>query len=221
MVDVTNAYLAATAAAATGSALRPRPIDYSALTGAALRGVGPDVVFRRPQMVLNYQMSRGASFSRALEAGGTRLRSLAATNLQLAKTHTVAAQGKAEFYRRVLTGNENCALCVIASTQRYRMGALLPIHPGCDCGEEEIHGQPAQVIDRELLDATHAEIAEKFGDSDLWAQDLGIDKRDAQGRPLSDYTDLIITRQHGELGPVLAWRKDHHRGPAEAARLAS
>lgn len=221
MVDQTVAYLAATDAVSTGAAFRPRPADYREFTGSALRGVDPDEVFRRPQMVLNYQLSKGKPLAAAVEAGANRLGSLATTNVQLAKTRTVAKRGTTDFYRRVLTGNENCALCVIASTQRYRMGGLAPIHPGCDCDWETLSGQPAQVIDRALLDHTHAEIAEKFADSDLWAQDLGIDKRDAKDRPLSDYTDLITTRQHGELGPVLAWRKDHFRGPAETARLTS
>lgn len=215
MVDLTNAYVASAEAAATGESFRPRPVDYTALTGAALRGEDPSALFMRPQMVVNYQLSRGASRTLAVKAGVTRLRSLAATNVQLAKTKTFAAQGTADYYRRVLTGDENCALCVIASTQRYRMGALLPIHPGCDCSEEGVYGQPSQVIDRTLLDNTHAEIAERLGDSDLWAKDLGIGKKDR----LSDYTELIVTRQHGELGPVLAWRSEHFRDAAEAAGL--
>lgn len=221
MVDQTTAYTAATRAVATGRPFRPPTPDYRDTTGTALRGVEPDELFRRPQKVLNYQLSIGATVAAAVTAGGRRLSSLATTNVQLAKTRTIAKQGTTDFYRRVLTGNENCALCVIASTQRYRMGGLAPIHPGCDCDWEELHGQPPLVIDQELLNHTHAAIAEKFGDSDLWAQDLGLGKRDAKDRPVSDYTELIITRQHGELGPVLSWRKDHFRGPAEAAALAN
>lgn len=222
MVETTNAYLASVASTAAGTSFRPPTIRYQDLTGAALRGVDPAEVFRRPQMVMNYRLSKGASLSDAIDAGANRLRSLGATNLQLAKTKTVAAQGTAPFYRRVLTGSENCALCVIASTQRYRRGKLAPIHPGCDCGIEEIiDAQAPHVIQPALLEQTHREIDSRLGGSDRSAQDLGRGKTDSRGRPLSDFTDLIVVRQHGELGNLLAWRSDHFRGPSEAANLAA
>lgn len=222
MVDLTIAYIGSVESAVAGKPFRPATPRYQFLSGAALRGVEPTEVFMRPQMVVNFQLSKGKTLTDAAAAGQRRLRSLAATNVQLAKRDTVAAHGKGSFYRRVLTGAENCALCVIASTQRYRRGQLAPIHPGCDCGIEEIiDAQPAHVIDSTLLEATHTEIAAQLVRTDRSAFDLGIDKRDASGRPLSDFTDLIVTRQHGELGPVLAWRRDHFRGPAAAELLAS
>lgn len=222
MVDLTNSHLAAVTSVSTGSAFRPAPVAYSQLTGEALRGVAPSIVFARPQMVLNWSLSKGKTLTQAIASGEDRLRSLAGTNLQLAKRNTVAKQGRARFYRRVLTGAENCAMCVIASTQRYRMGALMPIHPGCDCGEEEIiDGFPPRVIEPELLEETHLQVARFTGVSELSARDLGLNKTTAKGRPVSDYTELIITRQHGELGPVLAWRSDKFRGATEAGDLAA
>lgn len=220
MVETTSAYLAAVQSTADGTRFLQPSIPYRDLTGAALRGVEPSVLYRRPQMVVNYRISKGDSLTEAVRAGGYRLRSITASNLQLAKTRTVAKLGTAQFYRRVLTGRENCALCVVASTQRYRRGSLMPIHPGCDCGCEPIvAAQPPQVIDKALLEQTHAEIAGKLGGTDRAALDLDQRKRDVAGRPLSDFTDLIVTRQHGELGSVLAWRGDHFRDAAEAASL--
>lgn len=224
IVDETVAHLAAVSAAATATTFRPAVPRYQDVTGARLRGVDPSVVFMRPQAVLNNAIAEGKSLTAAVTAGETRLRSLGATNLQLAKRDTVAAYGRAPFYRRVLTGGENCALCVIASTQRYRTGSLMPIHPGCDCGEEEIvDGQPPHVIDPELLNTTHAEIERRLGATDRGAFDLalGVEKSTASGKRVSDFTELIVTRQHGELGPVLTWRSDHFRDAAEAAALAS
>lgn len=224
MVDATIAHLAATSSAAAGSAFRPARPRYQDLTGAALRGVDPSEVFMRPQMVLNDALAKGKSLTTAVTMGERRLLSLGSTNLQLAKRDTVAAAGKGKFYRRVLTGSENCALCVIASTQRYRQGSLMPIHPGCDCGEEEIiEGLPPQVIDPALLEMTHAAIERRVGGTDRNAFDLalGVEKRTASGKRISDFTELIATRQHGELGPVLTWRSDHFRDAAEAASLAS
>lgn len=224
MVDATSAHLTAVQTAATGATVRAAIPPYRNLTGAALRGVDPAEVFRRPQMVLNNALAKGKSLTAAVTAGEKRLRSLGATNLQLAKRDTVAALGRAPFNRRVLTGAENCSLCVIASTQRYRMGSLMPIHPGCDCGEEEIvDGQPAHVIDPALLESTHTEIDRRIGatDRNAFDLDLGITKTTSSGRRISDFTELIVTRQHGELGPTLAWRSDHFRDTAEAAALAS
>lgn len=224
MVDSTVASLASVSSAATGAVFRPATPRYQDLTGAALRGVDPTEVFRRPQAVLNNALASGKSLTEAVGAGEKRLRSLASTNLQLAKRDTVAAAGRAPFYRRVLTGAENCSMCVIASTQRYRMGSLMPIHPGCDCGEEEIiGGMPAQVIDPALLESTHAEIDRRVGatDRNAFDLDLGVTKTTGSGRRISDFTELIVTRPHGELGPVLTWRSDHFRDAAEAAGLAA
>src|SRR3546814_20025523 len=99
MVDQTNACLAATQAAVAGAAFRPAAPRYSELTGEALRGVTHAELVERSQMVLNYTLSAGGSLAEAVRAGGNRLRSIAATNLQLAKTHTAARMGRAQIGR--------------------------------------------------------------------------------------------------------------------------
>lgn len=220
IADITNTYVASVEAASTGAIVRPAPVAYAAVTGAVLRGVEPSVVFRRPQMVMNHAIASGKTVSEAVAAGSRRARSLATTNLQLSRTHTAAKQTKFPYFRRVLTGAENCAMCAIASTKRFTRGNLMPIHPGCDCGVEPIiEAQPPPVIDPDFLESIHKDIESHLGFSDRGARDLGIGKTDARGRPLSDYTDLIITRNHGELGPTLSWRGDHFRGASEAAEL--
>uniref|UniRef100_UPI001D0D1143 hypothetical protein n=1 Tax=Klebsiella pneumoniae TaxID=573 RepID=UPI001D0D1143 len=84
------------------------------------------------------------------------------TDLQLAKTHQARSsfnRSGVQFYRRVLTGNENCALCVIASTMRYRKNSLMPIHPGCDCDIDVIPpGMDFDTISTELLNETHDQV---------------------------------------------------------------
>ena len=104
-------------------------------------------------------------------------------------------------YIRTLTGRENCALCYVASTQRYNRKDLLPIHPKCDCGEMPIYGtqDPGQVIDEARLEATHDSIAQRFGTS----------ARDARS---IDYSSIKI-QQNGELGPVLTVRGQKFTGP--------
>lgn len=199
-------------------------VDVSVVTGG--RGVPAAEVYRRPAVTTYTALSEGKSVSAAVQLGGDRLASLVMTDLQIAKVRqaqrSLDSAGVTAF-RRVLTGRENCALCVIASTQRYHRGDLMPIHPGCDCGVDTLPkgwNPRVQVIDQDLLDLTHDTVAMKLGRSELSARDLGLGKTDARGNHVSDYTDLIITREHGEYGPTLAWRDHHFTSESQIAALA-
>ena len=189
-----------------GQRFRSANIPVTALSTSALRnGVNGTTVYERPFVEMWTALKAGKSVTESIQAGATRARSLATTEIQLAKRNAglVARNSNDRIvgYIRTLSGSENCALCYVASTQRYRRGDLLPIHPGCDCGEQPIYGDsdPGQVIDTQLLDATHEAIAQRFGVSDAGAR--GIDYR------------LIQVRNHGELGPVLTVRGQHFTGP--------
>lgn len=156
----------------------------------------------------------------AIDAGLARAENLAATDLQLAKQHAalhvLGHQEHVTGYRRVLEGPDSCGLCIVASTQRYHKQDLLPIHPGCDCSVEPIVGADEHVMtsmartaDGQLvpvgaLPDVHARIADTFGkDSSAaaWVKGAKGDK----GRPIH-YRDVIVTHDHGELGPVLGVR---------------
>lgn len=158
-------------------------------------GVGAQDVYQRPFKEMWYRLSKGDDFSQALESGAQRARNIARTEVQLSrrKAGLVARNANDNIvgYIRTLSGQENCGICYLASTQRYTRGDLLPIHPGCDCGEMPIYGDtdPGQVIDQELLDATHESVEQRFG------------KFDVTGREI-DYRKITI-RDHGELGPYL------------------
>lgn len=177
-----------------------------------VRGVDPEVVYRRPATQMYTALAGGASFPDALRQGVNRLASIVTTDLQLAKTHQERRSWQRGGYRytiRTLTGRENCALCVIASTQRYTVEKLRPIHPGCDCGSRQISARhdPGQVIDQGLLDSVHDQIETHLErPSDRGARDLGIGKTDSRGEEISDYTELVVVREHGEIGPLLTWR---------------
>lgn len=198
-------------------------VDAAAVTGG--RGVPPEEVYRRPGTTIYTELSQGKPVGDAIAAGGERLVSLVMTDLQMAKVRqakrSLSSAGVPGF-RRVLTGRENCALCVIASTQRYHRSDLMPIHPGCDCGVDSLPkgwNPDAQVIDQDLLDLTHSVISTKLGSSDYGGRDLGTGKTGSRGRPLSDYTDLIVTRTHGEYGPTLAWRDEKFTSRADIPAL--
>ena len=217
---LTNAYVgqAARIAGTTSSG----SVDRAAIVG--YRGTDPAEVYRRGAVTLYTALASGSPFDAAVAYGLDRLLTIVATDLQQAKNrqtqYALEASGF-EGYRRVLTGLENCALCAIASTQRYTKAQLMPIHPGCDCGVRPFRADqdPGQILDPDLLERTHALIDQKLGGTDRGARDLGLGKTSAAGKPLSDFTDLVVVNDHGELGPTLAWRSDQFTSAADIAAL--
>ena len=217
MQAVTAAHLATQAALGGASAT---PIPTRTLTTNTVRnGADPAEVYGRPfhlvwrQIGAAKQTGTGLTdqaLDDAIEAGANRAVQLALTDLQLAKTHTAqeilsTTKGRPE-YRRVLEGAHSCALCIVASTQRYHRAQLLPIHPGCDCGIEEIEPGTPHVVDENRLAAAHAAIEAQYGTSSAGAR--VIPKSGG-----TKYSDVLIVHEHGELGPVLAVRGRPFTGP--------
>lgn len=205
--NLTSAYIAALLAA---KGLGPTPaqrVDAGLVTGG--RGIAPSDVYRRPAVEMYTALANGASFSQAKDQSIQRLTQLVGTDMQMAKVRqadrSFQAAGR-KGYRRVTHG-KTCALCVIASTQRYWVGNLLPIHPGCDCGVADLEPNEAvsQVIDPDRLEATHAGVRELIGSS----------SRDA--RSAADYRKLVVVHEHGEYGSTLAWRDQKFTGPGDLA----
>ena len=154
-----------------------------------------------------------------MKAGQERLDSLAATDLQLAKTHTaqqaLSRDARVVGYRRVLEGTYSCGLCIVASTQRYRKAELMPVHPGCDCDVVPIYGDrdPGRLINAGALADVHAAVKDRFGvDSEAARAIPRI--YDGKGDPTL-YRDVIVTHNHGEIGPVLGVRGQDFTGPAD------
>jgi len=174
-------------------------------TEALRNGAAAREVYRRPFVDLYTALDKGNLMSEAIALGANRISSIASTDVQLARRNAGfgvrSRNSRIVGFARTLTGAENCALCFVASTQRYTRGDLLPIHPGCDCGEMPIYGNqdPGQVIDQLRLDATHQAIEERFGFSDAGARAI-------------DYRDIAI-REHGELGPLLTVADQNFTGP--------
>lgn len=171
------------------------------------RGTPAAEVYRRPAVQLYSELAAGAAFDVARQHALERLLTIAKTDIQQARNRQAATSlSHSGFvgYRRTLTGAENCALCVIASTQRYTVGDLMPIHPGCDCGVAgfKARSDPGQVLDPELLEEAHQLVEQKFGVSDRGARE-------------PDYRDFITVNEHGELGPTLAWRDEHFTSAAD------
>jgi hypothetical protein len=181
-------------------------VDYAKTTGKALRGVRPDSVYRRPFQQLWTALDAGMPLEEAVQQGLHRLESIVETDLQLAATHSIfqGTKGLQRVAYRRTPKNGACALCMIASTQYYHSGTLMPIHPGCRCGvrvtltEDESH-----VADPDLLERIHQAVEQTFGP----------DAVNRGAKDYSQYRDLVVVRSHGEYGPTLTRRGDAFEGP--------
>lgn len=181
-------------------------LDLGTVTGEALRGVDPVDVYERPFKEIWTALSGGEPLDVAVDRGSHRLTTITKTDLQLARTHTfrevTAQQDGVEYYIRELRGEYDCALCLIASTQRYHKKDLLPIHPGCDCEPKTVTADydPGQIIDEQRLERIHELVEEALG------------QHDRGGRAV-DYRKIIVSHEHGEIGPVLGYRGQRFTGP--------
>lgn len=216
--ELTRAYMAACARELGYKLLLP-PVDTDYVTGS--RGVDPDVVYRRPAVTVYTELSQGATLDSAAKSGGVRLIDLIGGDLQMSKrnqSHRSMRGMGVKQYRRILTGRENCALCTIASTQRYWVKDLLPIHPGCDCSSGPLPNDVdwGQVIDPNTLEAAHDAVSQHLGTSDRGGRtpDYRHVLLSSDGGNLTvSGTRLVQVKQHGEYGPVLTWGTQHFTGP--------
>lgn len=226
MAALTAAYLARLVSAMTGDPLRPPAVRPDVVTGEALRGVDPLKVYKRPVTQARVGLTRGKTVEQAAAAGLRRAQSIAATDLQLAKTHTsrtvIQHDGRVVGYRRVLTGAENCGLCVVASTLRYHKKDLMPIHPGCDCATSVLvgHEDPGLTVNSAQVAEGAQAVGETRGGVKVYQPGDVLDLGDllepvhaaiedrfgasyADARQI-DYRKVITVHRHDELGPVLA-----------------
>lgn len=201
--SLTDAYLARMLSDTLKRTVRP----VGGIDTDAIRGVDPDEVYERPYKTVWTKLSEGKSLDEATQSGSSRLADLALMDLQLAKTLTAQAvfsqtDGIAGF-KRVLTGRKSCALCYVASTQRYHKSDLLPCHPGCDCSVAPIVAGDQANMDAQL-EKTHEAVQDRFGVSD-------------RGARKPDYRQIQI-QEHGELGPILTVRGQSFTGPSDLPR---
>lgn len=170
------------------------------ITEEAIRnGATEQEVYSRPFKEVWESLHNGNPFDLAVQDGANRLRQLVETDIQLSHTHTsrtlLSQRNDVVGFRRIPTGEFTCALCLVASTQRYHKLDLMPIHPGCDCRVAPIIGDqdPGQIVDKDFLEQIHQAVERQFG----------MSARDARS---IDYRKIPIVHSHGEYGPTLAVR---------------
>jgi len=135
---------------------------------------------------------------------------------------TTGSAGTVVGYRRVLSNRPNhCALCVLASTQRYHRENLMPIHPGCGCTVAPVFSTDDR-SDQLVLDPSLAQEVDNIIRRDLGEDYLDRNRSKSKGgRSGPDlYKDIVVTNDHGELGPVLGVRGHHfERDPGRPGHL--
>ena len=213
---ITDAYLTRRQVLFAGERPPSGSVPLDALDDEAIRGVPATEVYGRTGPEVWRALEAGKPLSDAVEAGLTRARKMAATDLQLAMTHSAQHSAKrrgVKWYRRELASSNPCGLCVVASTQRYHVGTLMPIHPACHCevAEEYSAGDPGRVIDPDRLAHAHDAIRERFGAWDAGSREIDADNP-VTGEALK-YQDVLFVHEHGELGPVLGVRGQNFKGP--------
>lgn len=204
LAGLVAAFLAQQASDTTGRVV-PAPAIPPALV-TDLRGTTPAEVYQRPFRQLWAALADGQDLPEAIEHGTTRLREVAEADLQTTYAHAnregmarLLARARPVGWQRVLQGPSSCALCVLASTRRYTIADLNPIHPGCDCTVEPLW--TGEDTDRGATQRVHEAVRELTGQSSTG------------GRGALDYRQIQITHDHGELGPMLARPGDHFTGP--------
>lgn len=207
VAQLTAAYIADEASAAHNTTIPPPVIPAREVTNG--RQVTPTEVYRRPFVEVYTALAGGKALADAVGIGRSRLDEI--TDLDLQRAYSLAAQQAMDRlpeqyqprrWRRVTVG-QSCALCVVASTQRYKRSHLNPIHRACDCRVvPDYSGQIGQAFDDNLLERTHAAVKELTGQFD-------------PGARTPDYRQLIVdmTAEHGELGPLLVRPRDQFTGP--------
>lgn len=150
----TVAYLVTYESLVTGEPVEPS-LDVGQVA-SELRGVPIGEVYERPFITARTSLGEFGDMGRALQAGLSRARSIASTDVVLAQNVAAVEHMKQRSrvvgYRRVPNAGA-CQLCMMASTQRYNRAQLMPIHDHCHCGVIPIIGStdPGQVADKKLL----------------------------------------------------------------------
>ena len=229
-----DAYIGEYVGAVAGTTSSASPLDLAQFTIDQLRNTPALDVYRRPAIAVRTALSRGVDYDTAMQQAAGRVEGMAQADIALAhreQARTSMTDHGLDHYRRVLTG-ASCRLCMIASTQRYVTGELMPIHSRCDCRVAPlVDGTDyGRVINRDLyrelkaqgamdkitrgrartaagdpntpLNRRAAAAARRQTAADARGQLPGLSPEQTR-LEVATPTPAPAIRQHGELGPVL------------------
>lgn len=136
--------------------------EFTAADFAEPRGVPLVDLLMRPVTTMRWELSKGSTLTDASTAGQVRAAQIGSTDPMLAyraaSTAEMETNPKVVGYRRVPDAKA-CKFCLLASTQRYHDGELMPLHPHCGCTVAPIVGakDPGQVLDKSTLERLKAD----------------------------------------------------------------
>jgi len=139
-----------TAAAFVGRSVKKPPpqIDADDIAKRVRNGTPIAAVQHRPFVATWTALKDGKPWDIAVEEGLTTAVSAAFTDVSLAVRDAMPELMKQETaidgYQRVPSGDA-CDFCVLASTQRYTTGELMPLHNNCGCGVEILTDAPYSI----------------------------------------------------------------------------
>jgi hypothetical protein len=204
MAAMTDGYLAQMTGARTVG------VPPKLVTSAAMRGADTMDVYMRSGPTVWRSLASGSPLQAAVLSGLNRMLSTAATDLQLAKTHSsryvLERSATVTSYLRV-PEDDACDFCLLASTQRYHAGDLMPLHSRCGCDVDPFEdtgpaGRGGQVQNddlRQQLQDKGVVVHRGDGKKDFYGE--------VDGAPVG-----VAVHEHGELGPVLTKAGDHFTG---------
>lgn len=209
-IQLAQAYVAQAETLMTGQPFSGELVDPQQVANAVRNGLPPEDLWHRPIVRLR-TLSGQHPFSEALAKAQQYAMAQQATNTALAEREgtraAMATSRRIVGYRRVTDGNA-CHFCVLASTQRYHAGALMPLHGGsCGCTTVPIIGtrDPGRVADKQLLERLKSAGAEVKPDTD----------------PVAEYRRTVAVHTHGELGPTMTQKGQGFTGPSEITMTAA
>jgi hypothetical protein len=186
-----------------GATPEPTPPEVTPSAFAEPRGVPTATVLARSIIQVRRSLGDGKLFMDAMSEGRSRAVQTAATepvlSARAANQAAMRAQPRIVGYRRV-PDDGACKFCLLASTRRYTVADLMPIHPGCGCTVAPIIGtnDPGEVLDRGLVDQLMA------SDPALGARGQNRETARRYAREqLAKSNELVTVHDHGELGPTL------------------
>jgi hypothetical protein len=183
MAALVDAYMAAKGGTRVKGLPVPEPRDLRA-------------VYERPFGALGGQLEAGAGFTAAMASAQARVGKLAATDMQLAQTHSarewMSGDQRIAGYERLISSGNPCGLCVAASTQRYNTEDLCPIHDSCSCDVSPIFGEGPMP---QTINPERWEIVKSQASGDLSAEHLSSLNFDRANLP-----DVVRAVPDPELG---------------------
>jgi hypothetical protein len=201
----------------TGTAT-PIDIDAEGVASSLRNNLSLEDEFLRPIIEARTAILNGKTLTEALTAGRNRASDLMETDVLLAQRDAMSEIADKEprivGYSRVITGR-SCGFCATASTQRYTIEDLMPIHDHCDCSVAPIIGteDPGRVINRQLVRDLRSAARQTTGSGQGYWKNRHVEV-DEDG---TVHIKQPAVREHGELGPVLQDPGHSFTGPGGIA----